>query len=49
MEESKKEVIPVLYSSQRVDEDAPDFYFLFLKGSQDSPNFDFVKIDGYRD
>ncbi len=28
-----------------VDEDCPDFYFHFLKGSQDFPNFNNVEID----
>jgi hypothetical protein len=28
-----------------VDKDGPDFYFLFLNGSQGSPNLSFASID----
>jgi len=30
-------------------QDYPDFYFLFLYGSQDCPNFHTVEIDWYWD
>ncbi len=42
-------VSDIFLNDNQDDKDGPDFYFLFLNGSQDSPNLSFASIDWDRD